>query len=314
MTTPAQAITKREGGDWHGTYGALPGPGHSRRDRSVTVIDGERGPVFNSFAGQDWRELRRHYLGEDGPQRPELSQAERARLKVAAEIETAKKVAAAQAIWASGQLLTPGSIASIYLTRARGIDPRAFDCSALRWRWTGKYPELIAAAATLHGEIRAVQLTRLQPDGDGKAEIEVPRVTFGRRRGTAVQIMPASPPQDRTALAVAEGLETAMSLTLITGLPCWCSLGKQNFRHVPVPESVGTLIFAADRDKPRPNEKTSEEIATEAAATFKTAKRAALVKMPPPGFGDFNDCLVDYQERAAISDDEDLAWECLNGE
>ena len=307
----ARELVRQHGGNWHGGYGTLSGPGHSRRDRSVTVIDGKRGPVFNSFAGQDWRDLRRHFLGDSECVPSALSQAERARLKAAAEAEDAKKIAVAQSIWASGHKLHPGSIAAIYLA-SRGIDVAAFDCGSLRWRWRHEYPELIAAATTLQGEVRAVQVTRLQPSGHAKADIEVPRITFGRRYGTAVQIMPASAPQDFSTLAIAEGLETAMSLTLISGLPCWCSLGKQNFRHVPTPDRLETVVFAADRDKPKPNEKTGEEVAREAAMALKTAKRAALVKMPPAGFGDWNDCLVDYQERAAISGDEDEAWGCLH--
>ena len=52
----AQDITRRLGGDWHGTYGAVPGPGHSRHDRSLTIRDHSSNPedVFiKSFAGDD---------------------------------------------------------------------------------------------------------------------------------------------------------------------------------------------------------------------------------------------------------------------
>ncbi len=35
----AQAITKHFGGDWHGSYGAFPTPGHSKADRGMTVRD-----------------------------------------------------------------------------------------------------------------------------------------------------------------------------------------------------------------------------------------------------------------------------------
>ena len=58
MTT-AQDITRAYAGDWHGTYGTIPSPGHSRRDRGTTVKDGDNGEVlFNSFNGGDWRQLK----------------------------------------------------------------------------------------------------------------------------------------------------------------------------------------------------------------------------------------------------------------
>lgn len=35
----AQEITRHHGGDWHGSYGTFPAPGHSKHDRGVTVKD-----------------------------------------------------------------------------------------------------------------------------------------------------------------------------------------------------------------------------------------------------------------------------------
>ena len=35
----AETITRALGGNWHGKYGLIPGPGHSPKDRSVSVRD-----------------------------------------------------------------------------------------------------------------------------------------------------------------------------------------------------------------------------------------------------------------------------------
>lgn len=57
--TLAQDITRHYGGDWHGSYGSFPAPGHSKHDRGVTVKDGASGDVvFNTFNGADWREIK----------------------------------------------------------------------------------------------------------------------------------------------------------------------------------------------------------------------------------------------------------------
>lgn len=55
MTT-AQAITRHYGGEWCGTYGAFPTPGHSLADRGMTVKDAPDAPdgvLIHSFNGGD---------------------------------------------------------------------------------------------------------------------------------------------------------------------------------------------------------------------------------------------------------------------
>ncbi|MGE3284314.1 MAG: AAA family ATPase, partial [Alphaproteobacteria bacterium] len=55
----AQNITRHFGGDWHGSQGAIPAPGHSKADRSVTVKDADNGDVvFHSFTDADWKDLK----------------------------------------------------------------------------------------------------------------------------------------------------------------------------------------------------------------------------------------------------------------
>ncbi len=56
----ARSITKALGGDWQGTYGLVPGPGHSASDRSVSVRDDDTGRdvVVHSFAGDDWKAIK----------------------------------------------------------------------------------------------------------------------------------------------------------------------------------------------------------------------------------------------------------------
>lgn len=57
--TLAQDITRHYNGDWHGSYGSFPAPGHSKDDRGVTVKDADSGEVvFNTFNGADWREIK----------------------------------------------------------------------------------------------------------------------------------------------------------------------------------------------------------------------------------------------------------------
>src|SRR5215203_1742178 len=68
LVSLAKDITRRLGGDWHGTYGAVPGPGHSRRDRSLTIRDHSSSPddVFiKSFAGDDELAIKQEWRRQD---------------------------------------------------------------------------------------------------------------------------------------------------------------------------------------------------------------------------------------------------------
>lgn len=58
--TLAQNITRHYRGEWHGSWGAFPAPGHSSDDRGITVKDADGGGdvVFHSFNGADWREIK----------------------------------------------------------------------------------------------------------------------------------------------------------------------------------------------------------------------------------------------------------------
>ena len=61
------------GGEAHGDYVLAPGPGHSRRDRSLRVkLDpkAENGFLVHSFAGDDWKACREYVRGRLGLEKP----------------------------------------------------------------------------------------------------------------------------------------------------------------------------------------------------------------------------------------------------
>ena len=70
----ARELTKARSGDWCGTYGLVPGPGHSPKDRSLKVSDFNGGIRVHSFAGDCWKECRAHLgLDDDWQPTPPLS-------------------------------------------------------------------------------------------------------------------------------------------------------------------------------------------------------------------------------------------------
>ena len=50
------------------------------------------------------------------------------------------------------------------------------------------------------------------------------------------------------ALAFAEGIETALAYTALTGTPAWAALSAAGLRHAPLPDGIETLVVAADFD------------------------------------------------------------------
>lgn len=56
MPSPAENITRHFGGDWHGSYGTFPTPGHDKRDRGMTVTNKPGAPdgvLINTMNGGD---------------------------------------------------------------------------------------------------------------------------------------------------------------------------------------------------------------------------------------------------------------------
>ena len=94
-----------------------------------------------------------------------------------------------------------------------------------------------------------VQLHRtyLTVDG-GKPLIEptrllMPKIVEGEMNGAAVRL---SPPDGR--LGIAEGIETAVAATILTGIPCWAAINAGNLEKWQPPKDVAVTIFADNDD------------------------------------------------------------------
>lgn len=59
MGSPAENITRHYNGDWHGSYGTFPTPGHGKADRGMSIKNADNGDVvISSFNGGDWRDVK----------------------------------------------------------------------------------------------------------------------------------------------------------------------------------------------------------------------------------------------------------------
>jgi phage/plasmid primase-like uncharacterized protein len=276
-----------------GRRALIPGPGHSKHDRSVSLLLGDDGRIIvHCFSPRDdWRAVRDALadagLLDDGfndvsssPVRWAQSESER-RCTV---VQPAKedRVARARRFWCESVALD-GSVAERYL-RHRGIPDRLASANALRChpRMTSlddrkRRPALISAILDATGDVQGVEVTLLTETGAAKALVRTPRRVIGRLMGGAVRLYEAA-----DAMIVAEGVETALSAAEAHNLPAWAALSGANLARFAPPSVVRRLLVASDAD----------DAGRAAAAMLFDRLGAALtveIVVPPEGFNDWND-------------------------
>ncbi|HKD69918.1 MAG TPA: toprim domain-containing protein [Candidatus Binataceae bacterium] len=185
-------------------------------------------------------------------------------------------------IWRSSRSAA-GTVVERYLAN-RGITipiPRAIRFIPLRMHreYGWPFPVLAAGIQAADGAFAAVSLTWLSADGTHKAPVEPPRRIHGPYGGSAVRLAPAG-----ESLVLCEGVETGLSIAqACPDLPVWCALSAKNLPHVTIPQSVDTVIIAADPD-------AAGEMAAQAAARrFLRGGRHVRIARTGRAGQDFND-------------------------
>jgi hypothetical protein len=139
----------------------------------------------------------------------------------------AERKAWTRKLWSAAQWAC-GSMVERYL-RNRGITltipPTIRSTFTTRDDWPRgmRWPALIAGIQDVNGASTGVQITALCADGSAKAPTETPRKIHGPYRGGAVRLGPPA-----TRIAIAEGIETALSVQQAIGIPTWAALSATN--------------------------------------------------------------------------------------
>lgn len=108
------------------------------------------------------------------------------------------------------------------------------------------YPAMLSAVQKWPAsEIVAVHRTYLNRVGVGKAEVGLPKKWLGPCEGGAVQI--ALPTE---TLAIAEGIESALSFYQAEGIPTWSALSAWNMQSLVLPDLplAQNIIICSDYD------------------------------------------------------------------
>jgi putative DNA primase/helicase len=183
-----------------------------------------------------------------------------------------------------------GTLAERYLRNVRRIlvplPPTLRFCASVKVpRSQLRLPALIAAVSGEDRRVVSVQITFLDQRTATKAAIDPPRLTFGRMLNGAVRLGAA-----HDTLALAEGIETALSFTELTGIVCWAVLGKARFGKIALPTRVRHLHLCADTD--------SVDVCERAKHRYQRRGLDVAVHTPKVG-KDFNDDLMARRRSAA---------------
>jgi hypothetical protein len=104
-------------------------------------------------------------------------------------------------------------------------------------------PALIAAIRDGR-RLVAVNRSFLDPRLPRLALLPDPRCGLGRFGAGCVRLGGVA-----FRLGLAEGIETALSASLLFGVPCWATLGTERFRLVELPPEVRELLLFLDKDE-----------------------------------------------------------------
>jgi putative DNA primase/helicase len=236
MHLDLRTIARALGGDVCGRQVLAPGPGHSAKDRSLSVRPSPSAPegfLALSHAGDDWR-LCRDYVRErcgfgkfEPSRRRDTPETTRGRDVMSKDRtgadDDAAKIARARRLWSEG--VDPrGTLAERYLaSRLLGLDddiagPVLRFYGAAPWRAVDaivRVPAMLALYRDIRSdEICGVQVTRLSADG-----AKVGRKMRGRCGIGAIKF--DADAHVTTGLTIGEGAETVMAARQLRFRPAW---------------------------------------------------------------------------------------------
>lgn len=281
-----------------GREARIPGPGHSKRDRSLSLRLTDEGRVlWNDFSGAHSVREVSDYLGlaklDERLTPAEREAAQRLRLEERERLD-AEKLAFCQAVWADA-IPAAGTAVERYLdSRHVGgqlIGDICFHPAAPRavpWnRMDGDpeppppHPAMLCLARDVRGRPRGLHATFLTDDGR-KAFGHRSRIMMGPMSGAALQMGRNS---SEGVLAVGEGMETARAFNRRHGHPCWATFSTSGLRNFVVPYGVRRLIIAADNDE------NGAGLSAAQALAARAAERCSVDIAMPDQIGDWADGL-----------------------
>jgi hypothetical protein len=268
---------KKNGSGWLVSC-PCPNHGNGRGDRnpSLSVSDGDDGRLLvRCFAGCTFEDVMDQFRDRGlvhsgnpesrnrkasgfndnrpaGTGNPEPIKPDRIALEIWQEAEPIHETVAQEYLWRRGITLTP-----LALRHHSGA--------------------MVAAVTQPSAGITAIQRTRINRGTLERGD----RWTKGPLGNGAVRLGAA-----QRIMGIAEGTETALSATMLTGMPVWASLGSERLHLVALPPIVEVVHIFSD------NGDAGQRAADRAGKVHRDLGRAVKVRRPPDKFDDYNTYLL----------------------
>lgn len=110
----------------------------------------------------------------------------------------------------------------------------------------GDHPAIVSRIRTPDGEISSFQVLYLTNDGKKLNTPDCRKIlpVIAPMKGGAIRLFEAT-----DILYISEGLESAMSARVDTGMPVWCAVNAGNLEAIVIPETVKHIYIVADMDE-----------------------------------------------------------------
>jgi Toprim domain len=192
--------------------------------------------------------------------RPDAAAIERARGEAVERerITAAERLSKARWLWSRRKPIG-GTVAEIYLRQARGyagqipatvgyLPPRGEHSAGMIAAFGMAIEPQPGELAIADADVRGVHITRLRDDGSGKAGTDADKIMIGMSIGSPIVV---APPNDLLGLAIAEGIEDALSAHEATGLGAWAAGSASRLPALAdaVPSYIEVVTLLVDDDE-----------------------------------------------------------------
>ena len=165
-------------------------------------------------------------------------------------------------------------------------------------RW---FPAMTVAVRDAAGHIVTLHRTLLSSFGT-KADVVAPKWLMKLPNGRTISGCAIHIGESQEILALAEGIETALSVAISTNIPCWACICAHGLEVVEIPQTVRDVLIFADKDRSNTGQRAAEKVARRLQSQGITVRVMHIREdIPDAAKGiDFNDLLCRYgKERLA---------------
>ena len=166
-------------------------------------------------------------------------------------------------------------------------------------RW---FPAMTAAVRDVNGRLVTLHRTLLSSFGT-KAAVAAPKRLMKLPLGRTISGCAIHIGEPGEILALAEGIETALSVAVSTNLPCWACICAHGLEVVEIPQTVREVLIFADKDRSNTGQCAAQKLAQRLRAQAITVRVMHIrEEIPDTAKGiDCNDLLCRYGKHRLVS-------------